>query len=203
MEHALRRGDLDPDPLTQFQRWLTAAREDAAGEATAMVLATRDADGQPSARVVLLKGVDERGFVFFTNYESRKARQLAAAPRAALLFHWERPEVEWQVRVEGPVTLVTEAESDAYFASRSRESRIGAWASHQSAVLKDRETLVSRVDEVTARFAGGEVTRPARWGGYRLVPQRMELWQGGAHRLHDRFQYLREGDGWRMERLSP
>lgn len=200
------------DPLEEFQAVLERAREEEPWDATAMTLATADAEGRPSARMVLLKAVDQRGFVFYTNYQSRKACQLEANPRAALVWWW--PSRDLQVRAEGPVERVSEEESDAYFASRSRGSQIGAWASKQSRPLSSRARLVARVAEMEARFAGREVPRPPFWGGYLLRPERIELWYNQLHRLHDRRLYVRVGDdpadgetgaagGWREERLFP
>ena len=165
----------------------------------AMALATATADGRPSVRMVLLKGVDERGFSFYTGYESRKGRELAENPRAALLFHWPGR----QVRIEGPVERVTADESDAYFASRPRGSRLSAIASRQSEVVSSREELEGRVAELEEQFAGAEPPRPDRWGGFRLVPETFELWQHRDDRLHDRLRYRRDGDAWLVERLSP
>lgn len=188
------------DPLARFAAALEAARAKEPFDATAMTLATVDARGRPSARVVLLKGVDAAGITFFTNQQSRKSRELADNPFAALCMHW--PASQEQVRAEGQVHRVSDAESDAYFATRPRESQIGAWASEQSAPLASREALVARVREVEARFPGA-VPRPPHWGGYRLVPDRVELWFAGPARLHDRFLYTREGDRWVMVRLNP
>ena len=166
-----------------------------------MTLATVDEHGQPDARIVLLRGVDERGFVWFTNRNSRKGRELAANPRAALVFVWLP--LHRQVRVTGIVTEIDDAESDAYFASRPRESQIGAWASAQSEVIADRTVLDDAVAAVSERYRGLEVPRPPHWGGYRLAHETAELWQGRANRLHDRFRYTRDGDGWKIDRLSP
>ena len=166
-----------------------------------MALATADADGAPAVRYVLLKGFSDEGFDFFTDYRSAKAADLEANPRAALSLWW--PQLGRQVRVGGDVSRLGGEESDAYFASRPREAQIGAWASHQSSPLADRAELEARVGEVEERFDGGEVERPPHWGGYRLRPQTIEFWQQGAGRLHDRFRYRREGDGWTIERLSP
>jgi pyridoxamine 5'-phosphate oxidase len=194
--------DLDADPFAQFRVWLDAALEARLADADAMTLATADAEGRPSARIVLLKGADDRGLVYFTNYESRKGRDLAENPRAALLFFWGA--LERQVRVEGRVERTSAAESDAYFASRPFGSRIGAVASAQSAPLASRDELEGRVAELSARYeATGEVPRPVRWGGYRVVPDRFAFWQGRESRLHDRLVYLREGVAWRVERLQP
>jgi pyridoxamine 5'-phosphate oxidase len=190
----------EAEPLTPFRRWLDEAWR---GEpnAHAMIVATTSADGRPSARAVLLKGLDERGFVFYTNLESRKSGELFANPHAALCFLWKS--LNRQVRVEGIVELVTDEEADAYFASRPRDSQIGAWASDQSRPLPDRTELEQRVAEAAQRFGEGEVPRPPFWSGFRLVPQRVEFWQERPFRLHDRLLFHREGTGWRRERLFP
>ncbi len=198
----LRRAELAADPIEQFGRWFAEAMEEVP-LAEAMTLATIGADGGPDARMVLLKGHGADGFRFFTNFESAKAEQLAAAPRAALVVHWR--EQDRQVRARGAVERLPEADADAYFASRPRGSRLGAWASPQSRPLADREALEARLREVEARFEGAEeVPRPPFWGGYLLRPRTIELWQGQRARLHDRFLYSREPDGgWRLERLAP
>lgn len=189
------------DPLALFDAWLAEARGSEPNDPEAMALATADAAGQPSVRMVLLKGHSPSGFVFYTNREGRKAGDLAADPRAGLLFHWKS--LRRQVRIEGPVTLVSDAESDAYFASRGRDSRIGAWASDQSRPLDSRETFEARVDEVRARFEGGDVPRPPFWGGYRVAPERIEFWQDRAHRLHERRLFTRADDAWNEGLLFP
>jgi pyridoxamine 5'-phosphate oxidase len=201
-EHgALRRADLDPDPIEQFRRWLADA--DAAGIplANAIALATADADGAPSVRHVLLRGVEPDRFVFYTNHASHKGHELAVNPRAAFTVLWR--ELDRQVGVRGRVTQVPARVSDDYFATRPREAQIGAWASHQSEPLADRAELERRLAEATARFDGGDVPRPSFWGGYHLFPEQVEFWQGRRFRLHDRFRYARDSDGWRIERLSP
>lgn len=188
------------DPIARFAALFEEAKAVEPHDPTAMTLATVDERGRPSARTVLLKGADARGFTFYTNRESRKGKELAQTPYAALVIHW--PKSERQVRVEGRVERVPDEESDAYFATRPRESQIGAWASEQSAPLASREALIARVKELEARFPGA-VPRPPHWGGYRVIPDRIELWFAGVGRLHDRFVYEREGDGWRMTRLNP
>ncbi len=201
-EHrSLRRSDLLDDPTEQFLRWLAEAEAAGIALPNAVALATADADASPSVRHVLLRSVDQRGFVFFTNHESRKGRELLANPRAALVALWR--ELDRQVSVAGRVERVADAESDAYFATRPRGARIGAWASPQSAVLEDRAELDRRVEEVETRFGDADVPRPPFWGGYRLTPASLEFWQGRPSRLHDRFRYEREPTGWRLDRLAP
>lgn len=195
----LSETDSDPDPFRQFARWMQEARH-TEPDPTAMTLATASASGEPSVRTVLLKGADARGFVFYTNYDSRKARDLAENGRAALLFFWHG--LDRQVRVTGGVEQVTEAESDAYFATRPLESRLSVYASHQSAVIESRAALESRFD--TARqIYGDSVPRPSWWGGYRVLPDEFEFWQGRPNRLHDRIRYARAADGWTRDRLAP
>ena len=191
--------DLSDDPVVQFEAWLAEARV-ACPQADAMTLATADAAGRPSARMVLLRGQDARGFVFFTNRDSRKGRELRANPTAAIVFHWW--ELGRQVRVEGSVEEVTTAESAAYWRTRPHASRIAAWASPQSSVLRDREEL-DRLFEGAARDHGDDVPLPPFWGGFRVVPETIELWSHRDDRLHDRIRYTREGHGWRRERLAP
>ena len=192
---------LDPDPVAQFRKWYADAERAQLPEPNAMSLATADASGRPSARIVLLKEIDARGLVFFTDYRSRKARDLTANPRAAVTFLWK--ELDRQVRATGDVEIVTREESVAYFRTRPRGSRLGAWASEQSAVLSDRATLEREVAKLDAQFPGDDIPIPPHWGGYRVLPNEFEFWQGRDNRLHDRFRYAREGERWRIERLSP
>lgn len=189
------------DPIAQLGQWLDDARAAGLVEPNAMTLATATATGVPSARVVLLKGLDARGLLFFTDYRSRKAAELVANPHAAVVLDWH--EIERQVRVEGTVERASDEESAAYFRSRPRGARLGAWASHQSAVLRDRNALESEVQRLAAQYTTDDIPRPPHWGGFRLTPVVVEFWQGRPNRLHDRIRYRREGEGWVIERLSP
>ena len=192
---------VQPDPHAQFERWFADAEGAGLVEPTAMVLATVDADGQPSARVVLYKGWHQGGLCFYTNYDSRKGEALAANPRAAATFWWDR--LERSVRFEGQVRKLPASLSEQYFHSRPRGSQIGAWTSRQSQVVEGRDSLETRLAENERRYAGGEVPLPPHWGGYALVPERVEFWQGRLDRLHDRLRYRRSGESWLLERLEP
>jgi len=198
----LSKRDLDPDPIAQFRVWLEDARSVGIRLPEAVALATVDAGGRPSVRHVLLRELGERGFVFYTIYESRKGRELDANHQAGMTFYWR--ELERQVCVSGAVERTSREESEAYFRTRPREARIGAWASRQSAVASSREELDARYREIDARYQGLEVPLPPNWGGYRLAPEAVEFWKGREHRLHDRFRYTRQTDGsWVIERLFP
>lgn len=200
--HHLKETQAHADPIRQFEAWFEAATASEVLEPNALTLAT-SVEGQPSARIVLLKGFDEKGFVFYTNYESRKGQELATNPQAAMVFFW--PQVERQIRIEGIVRKIDPAESDTYFESRDKGSRMGAWASPQSQVIRNREVLEERVKAVEAQYADQEeVPRPEHWGGYRLEPSCIEFWQGRQSRLHDRLLYVRQSSGaWTVDRLAP
>lgn len=197
----LNEADVDPNPIKQFQRWFDQAIAAQLPEPNAMTLATATRSGIPSARIVLLKGLDERGFVFYTNYESHKGQDLAENPQAALVFLWTV--LERQVRIEGRVEKIAAAETDAYFQSRPLESRLGAWTSDQSHVISDRDVLEQRFAELKATYADEKVPRPPHWGGYRVMPHQIEFWQGRTSRLHDRLLYRLEQGNWLVERLAP
>ena len=199
--HGLRRADLHPNPIRQFALWFTAAIESGIDEVNAMTLATVSRENRPSARVVLLKGYSQEGFVFYTNYESEKGQQLERNPHAALVLYWK--ELERQVRIEGLTKKISREESTRYFHSRPSGSQLGAWVSNQSAVIDSRRILEARLGEIEARFAGREIPLPPNWGGYVVQPDTMEFWQGRPNRLHDRFRYTRSADGWKIERLAP
>ncbi len=200
-ETGLRRDQLEDDPFQQFGIWMQDAIDAGLELPNAMTVATADAAGRPSARVTLLKGFDEHGFVFYTNFESRKGQDLAANPYAALVFYWH--DLGRQVRIEGPVERVPEEEAVDYFESRPLGSRIGAWASPQSRPIADRSELESLAHDAEARFNGSEVPKPPHWGGYLVVPERIEFWKGRPNRLHDRFVFERDGDGWKVGRIAP
>lgn len=193
--------DVDADPIRQFERWFADAAAAQVPEPNAMTLSTATRDGVPSARIVLLKGVDANGFAFYTDYRSRKGAELAENPLAALTFLWK--EIERQVRITGSVSRVSTQESEAYFRTRAPGSRLGAWASHQSAVLASREELEARMQDVIGRFPDGDVPLPPHWGGFRVAPDEIEFWQGRPDRLHDRLLYRRGERGWEISRLSP
>jgi pyridoxamine 5'-phosphate oxidase len=198
---SLTEQDVDPDPVRQFDRWFADAVSARVQEPNAMTLATASRDGVPSARIVLLKGVEAAGFVFYTDYRSRKGAELTENPLAALTFLWK--EIERQVRISGAVSRISAAESEAYFRTRPPGSRLGAWASQQSAVIPSRAELEERLREVSLRFPDGDVPLPPHWGGFRVVPDEIEFWQGRPDRLHDRLLYQREESGWKISRLSP
>jgi len=200
-DRGLHREELIPDPVAQFSEWFIQATELAVHEPNAMTLATVDASGMPFQRTVLLKYFDRDGFVFFTNYGSRKSAQIAINPKVSLLFPWIS--LERQVIVQGHAEKITTAESLRYFATRPRESQIGAWVSNQSEVITSRKFLLQKLAEIREKFHHGEIPLPSFWGGYRVVPQTVEFWQGGPARLHDRFLYQKQGGDWRIERLSP
>ncbi|MEM1444449.1 MAG: pyridoxamine 5'-phosphate oxidase [Planctomycetota bacterium] len=198
----LLEGDLLDSPFDQFQMWFTQAKAAGIKEPNAMTLATASADGVPDARIVLLKGLNpESGFAFYTNYDSVKAKQLEANPRATLVFYWDR--LDRQVRVHGAVQQLPEATNDRYFAQRPRGSQIGAWSSPQSSVIPNREILTQREAEINQQYEGQDVPRPPHWGGYAVLPERIEFWQGQPSRLHDRLVYVRDGQAWKIERLAP
>ncbi len=198
----LHRRDLDPDPVKQFANWFTAAIEAQIRDVNAMTLATATGEGRPSARIVLLKGFDQDGFVFFTNYESEKGSQLETNPFAALVFYWI--ELDRQVRISGPVERTSRTESERYFHSRPVGSQLGAWASRQSETVDARRVLDARMAEMTERFADKPIPLPPHWGGYRVKPELFEFWQGRPNRLHDRFRYRLQPDGsWQIDRLAP
>ncbi len=201
LQGGLKRDDLKDDPIEQFELWLQQAIDAGLHDPTAMTVATVDADGQPSQRIVLLKHVDQRGFVFYTNYESHKAQDLANNPRISLHFPWHT--LERQVKVRGSVEKVSVAESLAYFSSRPEESQLAAWASAQSRPVSSRQLLMQQFNAMKEKFKQGKIPLPDFWGGFRVEVSSIEFWQGGANRLHDRFQYTREGDHWDIDRLAP
>jgi pyridoxamine 5'-phosphate oxidase len=197
----LDEANVSPEPVVEFHRWFGQAQEAKVLEPNAMALATATGAGAPSVRMILLKGYDERGFVFFTDYRSQKAAELESNPRASLVFYWG--ELERQVRITGTVERISPQESEAYFRTRPHGSRLGAWASHQSRVIASRAQLENGLREVKKRFPTDDVPLPPHWGGYRLRPEEVEFWQGRENRLHDRLRYVRQGKDWRVERLSP
>ena len=197
----LNEADVFADPMQQFEKWWQEAIESKIEEVNAMTLATSTAEGKPSARIVLLKGIDRNGFIFFTNYHSHKGNQIEENPFVSLVFFWK--ELERQVRVEGSISKVTAEESDAYFSSRPEGSRIGAWASPQSRIIASREVMEENVTELEKSFANKEIDRPPHWGGYIVMPNLLEFWQGRNSRLHDRIQYTYKDEAWKIERLAP
>lgn len=200
--HGLRRADLHSDPFKQFGAWFAAALAADIRDVNAMSLATATPDGKPSVRIVLLKAFDDRGFTFFTNYDSEKGKHLETNPRASLNFFW--PKLERQIRISGSVERTSREDSAAYFHSRPPGSRLGAWVSKQSEVIDSRQILDARLEQMEERFADGEIPLPPHWGGYRLKPDQIEFWQGRPNRLHDRFRYSRQADGaWQIDRLAP
>ena len=200
-QSGLHRADLNPDPIQQFELWFKQTQQAELKEVNAMSLATAGDDGMPQVRTVLLKLFDAKGFVFFTNYNSAKAKELQANPQASLLFPWL--DLERQVRISGAVEKITAAESFKYFASRPRGSQLGAWISEQSQVISNRQVLHALMAQIKEKFKDGTVPLPDAWGGYRIIPEKVEFWQGRANRLHDRFQYLKSSDGWSINRLAP
>jgi len=201
MYAGLSRDDLSSDPIAQFEQWFLEAHDNGLDNPNALSLATVGTDGMPSLRTVLLKAFDAKGFVFYTNYGSRKAREIAENPQAAMLFHWL--EFDRQVKIQGPVTKVSTAESLRYFSTRPHGSQIGAWCSEQSSPIGSRTLLLQAYESMKAKFAEGEVPLPDFWGGYRVKPLRIEFWQGRENRLHDRFEYVMQGDSWAIQRLAP
>lgn len=193
--------DASPSPFDQFEKWWKEAVSSSIEEVNAMTLATINQEGKPSARIVLLKGFDEKGFVFFTNYQSNKGKALTAHPFASLVFFWK--ELERQVRIDGTCVRVSEEESDIYFQSRPLGSRLGAWASPQSEVISNRSVIEQELEAVATRYAEGNVPRPSHWGGYRVIPETVEFWQGRPSRLHDRLRYSKASGNWKIERLAP
>ena len=200
-QSGLQRKDLKTEPLAQFEFWFEQAIQAELKEVNAMSIATVRADGMPQVRTVLLKLFDQRGFVFFTNYNSAKARELDSTPKASILFPWL--DLERQVRISGAVEKISKSESFKYFTSRPRGSQLGAWISEQSQVISSRTVLKTLMNQITEKFKAGEVPLPDAWGGYRIIPESYEFWQGRANRLHDRFKYTRQGDEWKIDRLAP
>lgn len=201
MRESLSEGDVELNPFMQFTRWWREALGAEILEVNAMTLATANAAGKPSARIVLLKGYDDKGFVFFTNYQSRKGQEITQNDQATLLFFWK--ELERQVRIEGRIEKISDQENDEYFHSRPEGSRIGAWSSPQSKVIKDRTVIEENVRNYTEKFSGGSIPRPEHWGGYRVIPELIEFWQGRPSRLHDRILYTSDQENWIIQRLAP